>query len=96
MNHPSKLPKLPKLPALTIDLLHNSGLLIDNVFATLWKTNWNEHPSCAALDFTSAQGLRLAPWFSHYRCGYGSNRIQSACFLETACKGWGKMCCMTP
>ncbi len=34
MNHPSKL---PTLPALTVDLLQDSGLLIDNVFATLWK-----------------------------------------------------------
>ncbi len=34
MHHPSKL---PTLPALTIDLLQESGLLIDNVFATLWK-----------------------------------------------------------
>ena len=34
MNHPSKL---PTLPALTVDLLQESGLLIDNVFATLWK-----------------------------------------------------------
>ena len=34
MNHRSKL---PTLPALTVDLLQESGLLIDNVFATLWK-----------------------------------------------------------
>ncbi len=32
MNHPSKL---PTLPALTVDLLQDSGLLFDNVFATL-------------------------------------------------------------
>ncbi|HFD12899.1 MAG TPA: hypothetical protein ENJ32_10595 [Crenotrichaceae bacterium] len=31
MNHPSKL------PTLTVDLLQDSRLLIDNVFATLWK-----------------------------------------------------------
>ena len=34
MNH---LSKLPTLPALTSDLLQDSGLLIDNLFATLWK-----------------------------------------------------------
>jgi hypothetical protein len=34
MNHASKL---PVLPALTVDLLQESGILIDNVFATLWK-----------------------------------------------------------
>ncbi|KAF3983056.1 MAG: hypothetical protein HFP81_08770 [Methylococcales symbiont of Hymedesmia sp. n. MRB-2018] len=34
MNHTSKQ---PALPALTVDLLQESGVLIDNVFATLWK-----------------------------------------------------------
>ena len=34
MNHTSKL---PALPALTIDLLQESGILIDNVFAKLWQ-----------------------------------------------------------
>jgi hypothetical protein len=34
MHHPSNL---STLPALTVDLLQDSGLLIDNVFATLWK-----------------------------------------------------------
>ena len=34
MNHASKL---PALPALTVDLLQESGILIDNVFATLWQ-----------------------------------------------------------
>jgi SRSO17 transposase len=34
VNHASKL---PVLPALTVDLLQESGILIDNVFATLWK-----------------------------------------------------------
>ena len=34
MNHASKK---PALPALTVDLLQKSGILIDNVFATLWK-----------------------------------------------------------
>ena len=34
MNHASKL---PILPALTVDLLQESGILIDNVFATLWQ-----------------------------------------------------------
>ena len=34
MNHASKL---PALPALTVDLLQESGLLIDNVFAKLWQ-----------------------------------------------------------
>lgn len=33
MNHASKL---PTLPALTVDLLQESGILIDNVFAKLW------------------------------------------------------------
>jgi len=35
MNHTSKQ---PTLPALTIDLLHDSGILIDNVFAKLWQS----------------------------------------------------------
>jgi hypothetical protein len=34
MNHASKQ---SALPALTVDLLQESGILIDNVFATLWK-----------------------------------------------------------
>ena len=34
MNHTSKL---TVLPALTTDLLQDSGILIDNVFATLWQ-----------------------------------------------------------
>jgi len=34
MNHASKL---PGLPALTVDLLQESGTLIDNVFAKLWQ-----------------------------------------------------------
>ena len=34
MNHTSKL---PALPALTIDLLQESDILIDNVFANLWQ-----------------------------------------------------------
>ncbi len=34
MNHASKP---PALPALTADLLQESGVLIDNVFATLWQ-----------------------------------------------------------
>ena len=29
--------QLTELPALTVDFLHQSGLLIDNVFASLWK-----------------------------------------------------------
>jgi len=29
--------KLPTLPALTVDLLQDSGILIDNVFAKLWQ-----------------------------------------------------------
>ncbi len=59
MNHPSKLPKLPKLPALTIDLLHNSGLLIDNVFATLWKQiGMNTHPAPRWI----SQALRVSDW----------------------------------
>jgi len=29
--------KLTELPALTIDFLHHSGLLMDNLFASLWK-----------------------------------------------------------
>ena len=29
--------QLTELPALTVDFLHHSGLLIDNVFASLWK-----------------------------------------------------------
>jgi len=28
--------KLPTLPALTVDVLQESGILIDNVFAKLW------------------------------------------------------------
>ncbi len=34
MNNASKL---PALPALTVDLLQESGILIDNVFAKLWQ-----------------------------------------------------------
>jgi len=34
MNHTSKQ---PALPALTVDLLQDSGILIDNVFAKLWQ-----------------------------------------------------------
>ena len=34
MNNASKQ---PVLPALTADLLQESGILIDNVFASLWK-----------------------------------------------------------
>ena len=34
MNHASKL---PTLPALTVDLLQERGILIDNVFAKLWQ-----------------------------------------------------------
>jgi len=34
MNHASNL---PTLPALTVDLLQESGILIDNVFAKLWQ-----------------------------------------------------------
>ena len=34
MNNASKL---PALPALTIDLLQESGILIDNMFAKLWQ-----------------------------------------------------------
>ncbi len=34
MNHASKL---PALPTLTVDLLQESGLLIDNIFAKLWQ-----------------------------------------------------------
>jgi len=30
-------PKLAVLPALTVDLLQKNGILIDNVFANLWK-----------------------------------------------------------
>jgi len=29
--------KMTELPALTVDFLHNSGFLMDNVFASLWK-----------------------------------------------------------
>ena len=29
--------KLPALPALTADLLRDNGLLVDNLFADLWK-----------------------------------------------------------
>jgi len=29
--------KLTELPALTVDFLHHSGLLMDNLFASLWK-----------------------------------------------------------
>lgn len=29
--------KMTELPALTVDFLHHSGLLMDNVFASLWK-----------------------------------------------------------
>ena len=29
--------KLTELPALTVDFLHASGLLMDNIFASLWK-----------------------------------------------------------
>jgi SRSO17 transposase len=34
MNHATKL---PALPALTVDLLQDDGILIDNVFANLWQ-----------------------------------------------------------
>jgi len=34
MNNASKQ---PVLPALTVDLLHKNGILIDNLFATLWQ-----------------------------------------------------------
>ena len=34
MNNASKL---PALPALTVDLLQESGILIDNIFANLWQ-----------------------------------------------------------
>jgi len=34
MNHTSKQ---PALPALTVDILQDSGILIDNVFAKLWQ-----------------------------------------------------------
>ncbi|WP_419622769.1 hypothetical protein [Thiolapillus sp.] len=29
--------KITELPALTVDFLHHSGLLMDNLFASLWK-----------------------------------------------------------
>ena len=34
MNNASKF---PALPALTVDLLQESGILIDNIFANLWQ-----------------------------------------------------------
>ena len=55
MNHTSKL---TVLPALTTDLLQDSGILIDNVFATLWqqigmKTLLNRS------GFTKRSGIRI-------------------------------------
>jgi hypothetical protein len=33
----NRVTKISALPALTADLLQASGLLIDNIFATLWQ-----------------------------------------------------------
>ena len=44
MNHASKL---PALPALTVDLLQESGILIDNICQTL-AADWYENNSKAS------------------------------------------------
>ena len=33
----NKASKFPALPALTVDLLQENGILIDNIFANLWQ-----------------------------------------------------------
>ena len=67
MNHTSKL---TVLPALTTDLLQDSGILIDNVFATLWQQIGMKTPLNRS-GFTNAQASRFMKWFTRCHCGYG-------------------------
>ena len=71
------------ITALAVDLLQESGLLIDNLF--FWALE-------AVRNLTNAPVFRCMKRFIHNPFGYGCKRNLSVCLPERAYKEWERMC----